>query len=161
MAKTKKPKKKTKKIVKKEKGKIRKSGSYKRKPKVEFPTIPPEPKSQKRNTPLIIAIVIIFILLGIIFYEDFIPDKTPKIMKCIASKAQLFATTTCPFCTQQIGLFGDYSVLFNITYCNQNPNVCNERGIQSVPFWVINTNGSEQGILGLIPVEELKELTGC
>ena len=58
MAKTKKPKKKTKKIVKKEKGKIRKSGSYKRKPKVEFPTIPPEPKSQKRNTPLIIVIKI-------------------------------------------------------------------------------------------------------
>ena len=177
--KTKKPKEPKK---KKQEGVIKVSGSYKKKPKKQkqkhipisttccapvpsdVGNIPkePKPKQKQNNMPLIFCIVIIFALLGYIFYDDFFPENEEKVMQCIADNSQLFATTTCPYCIQQKEMLGEeYLPLFNITYCDLNPEPCVERGIQTVPFWIINTNGSEQGILGIVPVEDLKELTGC
>jgi len=103
---------------------------------------------------LIIIIAGIYLLPG----KHVDPKFDEKIMQCIADNSELFASTTCGHCNEQKKILENYTEIFNITNCDQDTTgICAERGIQLVPFWVIDN----EGYIGLKTIEELKNLTNC
>ncbi len=89
--------------------------------------------------------------------------KNPQIeideetLKCIASKAHLYASSSCSHCEQQKEILGEYVNLFNITNCLQDTEFCSSLNIRAVPTWIIQ----DKEYLGVKSLKELKELAGC
>ena len=109
---------------------------------------------------IIVGLVLIAVIIGTyLFQEKYVdPILDERTMSCIANNSMLFATTTCSYCKDQKEILGNYTEMFNIIYCDEDTTgICAERGIELVPFWVIDN----QGYIGTKTVEELQNLIGC
>lgn len=109
---------------------------------------------------ILVGLVLIVIIVGTYLFQDEYIDPllNEQTMQCIADNSELFVLTTCGYCKDQKEILGDYTEIFNITNCDQDTTgICTERGIQLVPFWVIEN----EGYIGIKTIEELKNLTSC
>ena len=107
---------------------------------------------------LSLVIIIILVIAGIFIYKN-INKETPqeKVMNCVASKATLYGTKYCPHCKNQKEILGTSLSLFVNIDCLDNPEKCDEAGVDRYPTWKIN------GKLypGVKSINELKKLTNC
>ena len=115
-------------------------------------------KNMDKKFYMIVGLCLIVIVIGVYFFQEKYVNFDELIMQCIAENSELFASTTCGHCKAQKEILGNYTERFNITYCDKDTNgICAERGIQLVPFWVIDG----EGYIGKKTIEELKNLTNC
>ncbi len=103
--------------------------------------------------------MIILLAIAGIFYLKNITKETPgeKTMKCIASKAVLYSSSTCGHCKTQKEILGNYFSLFKNIDCFYEIEKCNEADISSYPTWVID--GKQY--TGVKSIQKLAELTWC
>jgi len=114
----------------------------------------------KKDTQILLALVIVVVVIiaAIMLLKnknsETLEEKTAR---CIAAKSIMYSQLGCSHCVDQKKILGNYTSLFNIIECNNNPRNCSDAGITGTPTWVING----QKIEGTQTIEKLKELTGC
>ena len=107
--------------------------------------------------------ITIAIIVGAVALIIFFGMEEPTILAdedtavCLAEESELYASASCGFCNQQKEILGEYYNLFNVTYCEDNREVCSAKDIGVVPTWVIK--GEKYG--GVKTLEKLKELADC
>ena len=113
-----------------------------------------------KDTKLYLSLVVIVILViaGIFIYKNMTKEITQeKLMQCIASKAVLYGSKYCPHCQNQKAILGNYLGLFKSIDCLDEPQKCDEAGVDRYPTWKING----KLYTGVKSINELKQLTGC
>lgn len=107
---------------------------------------------------LILVVIILLVIGGIYLYKNY-SKETPeeKVMSCIASKATLYSSKYCPHCQDQKAILGNYLSFFKNIDCLDNPQKCDEAGVDRYPTWQID------GKLypGVKSINDLKKLTNC
>jgi len=78
--------------------------------------------------------------------------------KCLSEKeVSMYGASWCSHCNNQKKMFGDSFKYVNYIDCPENQDLCNEKGIQGYPTWIIN--GKQYP--GEQTFQKLSELTGC
>ncbi|VVB77539.1 Uncharacterised protein [uncultured archaeon] len=81
----------------------------------------------------------------------------PDLMKCISEKAIMYSQKSCPHCITQKEMLGNFTSLFTIVDCKEEPQKCSDNEIKLTPTWIIDGKKVE----GVQQINQLKELTGC
>lgn len=119
-----------------------------------------QPIQPKKNYfKLFLYLLIIIAVIVIIWVISNIPVNTTDMPTaiCIAIHSELYVSKTCSHCVTQKGMLGNYSGLFKIIDCIDEPQTCQEKDIIKVPSWIINN----ETYLGYQNWKRLKNLTGC
>ena len=114
----------------------------------------------KKDNKIIIglALTVIVIIAVIVFIKNYNSDTlNEELARCIASKSIMYSQLGCSHCIEQKKLFGDYTSIFDIVECDEEPQKCADAGISGTPTWIINN----QKIVGVRTIKQLKELSGC
>ena len=116
---------------------------------------------EKKKLIVNIAIILgVLIVLVILFspnsYSGEIASK--EFAQCITEKgAVMYGTDWCKFCKKQKEMFGENFKYVEYVNCDEQREVCVEKGIQGYPTWHIN----EEVLVGVQPLEKLAYYTGC
>jgi hypothetical protein len=123
-------------------------------------------KRKPRKNEILVFIVIIVAIVLIISVILLIKNKdngtcsiNEKIITCIASKATLIASPTCPHCAEQKQILGGNITCFNVieTTDPNSKEIIDKYQIVGVPAWIID----EKVNYGVKTLDELKQITGC
>lgn len=112
------------------------------------------------RTILILVIIIIAIIFGINYIKGFGKEKIDNesnLLKCISESAVMYSQKSCPHCIKQKEILGNYTNLFIIIDCLEEPQKCANKKITGTPTWIVNNKKIE----GVQSINQLKELTGC
>lgn len=115
----------------------------------------------KRNPFWYIVVAIILIL---ILWNLFKPKANhSELAKCLKDKGiKFYGASWCHFCKDQKALFGSSASELPYVECmapdNSENKVCTDLGIHSFPTWILPDGTKREGLL---PIEELKKISGC
>lgn len=78
--------------------------------------------------------------------------------KCLTSKnITMYGTEWCTHCQNQKKMFGQSFQYVDFVDCDKNSGLCNEKGIEGYPTWIINS----QKYTGDSTLSELAVQSGC
>ena len=85
--------------------------------------------------------------------------KMTDFVQCLAqSNVVIYASRTCPACTDLMAKFGGYDIVAPIVIeCGENPDLCDQKNITAVPTIFIN----DQEYSGNRSLESFAQETGC
>ena len=83
----------------------------------------------------IILTVIVLVMIGAILIIKKYNSETlnEASAKCIAEKTIMYSQKRCSHCTEQKKLLGNYTSIFNIIECDNQPQKCADAGIEGTP----------------------------
>ncbi len=90
-------------------------------------------------------------------------SRKMNLARCLGDMdAQLFKVFWCPYCDDQIEMFGDHIRFVDVVECDPDepgarPELCREAGIQAYPTWVIDGETYQ----GMRTLTALAALSGC
>ena len=73
--------------------------------------------------------------------------------------AVMYGTDWCPFCQEQMTMFGNSFRFIEYVDCDRSRGVCNSMGVQSYPTWIINGE-RYTGVLSIGRLTELSNFEG-
>lgn len=112
----------------------------------------------KQNKIIIVMIILGIALIILIAYLE--PEKetlSDEFVECLGNNSVLYLQTGCPYCQVQKDLFEDKVELLTIVNCADNPLICQENNIVSIPTWEFG----EINLVGIQSISLLENLTGC
>jgi len=110
----------------------------------------------KKNlvTAIIVLVIIIFSIWAITKDK---PDVDEELAKCIGQNSVLYVRTGCFACETQKDLFKENIKYLQIVDCMTQAQECVNKGISSVPTWIINGNR----YVSVQSIDKLQGLTKC
>lgn len=106
----------------------------------------------------IFAIVGILLIVITTVWYIFIPGDYDNFAKCLSEKgATMYGADWCGSCKEQKIMFGKSFKYVNYVECPENMELCNEKGIEKYPTWIIN--GETR--VGVQSLQKLSEITEC
>ena len=107
---------------------------------------------------IVVAIAIVGWSISGYFVKNENSNNLDKFAKCLTDKgAILYASKYCVHCKNQKELFGDSLKYINQVECTENQELCENKGIQGVPTWIIDG----KSYVGVQSLETLSSVTGC
>ncbi len=108
---------------------------------------------------VIIFVAAVAILGGIVFFlSNRTTENYDEFAKCLSQKeVAMYGAYWCGHCNNQKKMFGDSFKYINYVECTENQDLCNEKGVEGYPTWIVNG----QKYPGGMSFQKLSELTGC
>jgi len=87
--------------------------------------------------------------------EDTVPEQkdTSSVIACVRDSAVLYGTSWSTDTRRQMDLIPGVDVVM----CDENPEVCAEKGVQAYPSWIVD----DQLLLGVLTLDELANAATC
>lgn len=120
-----------------------------------------------KNKNVIWTLIVALVLIGLAVALYFVPASAgeyDEFATCLEEKeAKFFGTFWCPSCQKQKALFGKSSKKLPYIECStpdgkSQLKECTDLGIDAYPTWEF-VDGER--MVGIIPLEDLAEKTGC
>ena len=106
----------------------------------------------------ILAAVVVVGLLGFLFYRMSTGPNYESFAKCLASKdTVLYGNNWCQYTQEQRRMFGSSFQFLNYKVCDENKQLCREKGVSITPTWEINGKMYS----GVQSIETLSRASGC
>lgn len=82
--------------------------------------------------------------------------------QCLAEKkVTMYGAYWCSHCKTQKALFGDSIVYVPYVECTENPKLCEAKGVQGYPTWIVPSDGGDKKLSGGQSLETLAKESGC
>lgn len=118
---------------------------------------------KKYKTPILVLTGIIIIVLIVRASGNSEPAKSDgspeSLARCLkASGAKFYGSKSCGHCNRQKAMFGNAAGDLPYVECTENQAACQAAGVTGYPTWVFK-DGTKKS--GAVPLETLKQLSGC
>lgn len=110
------------------------------------------------KTILFIAIAVVIVsALGFLFYR-MSSTNYDAFAQCLTSKgAVIYGNNWCSYTQEQRRMFGDSFKYLNYKVCDENKQLCKEKGVSITPTWEID----EKIYSGIQSLQTLSRVSGC
>ncbi len=116
-------------------------------------------ENKKNNLKIYVLIALIIVSLGyFVFLISASPGPYDNFAKCLSEKGMMiYGNDWCQYTQNQMSLFGKSFDYLNYVKCDDNKQLCKQKGVQITPTWEINGKTYS----GIQSFETLSELSGC
>ncbi|MFB6291176.1 MAG: glutaredoxin family protein [Candidatus Bipolaricaulia bacterium] len=106
-----------------------------------------------------LGLIVVGLLLYFLVFSGSGPESSAaQLAVCLSDQGvTMYGLPTCPHCQEQKDKFGDSFKHVNYVNCSKNREKCLNKGIKTVPTWIIDG----KKVVGVQELEELAEKTGC
>ena len=108
---------------------------------------------------IIIVVIIVLAILILTQESGASEDEKQQLAQCLTEKGySLAGTSWCPHCQDQKEMFGTSITFIDWHDCDEEPEYCEEKGINAYPSWISPLGTVSPGVKDFT---FLREVSGC